>query len=331
MLFSHLPETRHFIDSAALSESQIESLLTRAQQWLAALDRRDTRHNTLANRTLVTLFQEPSTRTRASFELAAQYLGAHRFTFSTQGSSLAKGETLDDTLRTFMAMGTDAFIVRHAEEGLCADLVDRFGQRASFINAGEGISDHPTQGLLDLFTLLQHWNTPGHVLGHAPAPALAPTLPGLRGKTVAIVGDVRHSRVARANLALLPRLGVTVRLVGPSVFCPPELAAEGVTVHPSLEAGLHGVDAVMALRIQRERLSEELDWSPDAYISHFQVRPEHLERWAHPGAILLHPGPTNWGVELSADFIDHPASRIEAQVRHGVAVRMAVLASCLGQ
>jgi aspartate carbamoyltransferase catalytic subunit len=305
---------RHVIDSAALPLPWLEALMAQATHWLEGLDHQQKNHTLLANRTVVTLFQEPSTRTRASFELAAQYLGAKGFTFSAQGSSFAKGESLEDTIATFIAMGADAFVLRHGQEGLCQQLVAQFGQQAHFISGGEGISDHPTQGLLDLFTLVRQWGWHG-----------------LAGKTVAIVGDVAHSRVAGASLGLLPRLGVTVRLVGPPVFCPTSLDREGVSVIASLEAGLQGADAVMALRVQNERLGPDLDWSPEDYIKQFQITPNHLTRLAKPGAPLLHPGPTNWGVELSPDCQTLPASRIVAQVRHGVAVRMAVLAACLGE
>lgn len=258
---------------------------------------------TLRGRTVVNLFFEPSTRTRSSFELAAKRLSADVINISTSSSSVTKGETLLDTARNLEAMGTDVIVVRHGEAGAPALLARHL--HCSVINAGDGAHEHPTQAILDLSTILERKGR-------------------IEGLTVAIVGDVRHSRVARSNLWGLTKLGATVRLAGPPTMIPRELKDFGAEIHYALDAALDGADVVMALRLQLERQGAGFFPSLREYSRLWGITRERLQR-AHPEVLVMHPGPVNRGVELAPDVADGLSSVILGQVTNGVAVRMAAL------
>lgn len=310
----------------------LKALLQQAFVFTPLLNSPQKSLSLLAGRTVATLFVEDSTRTRSSFELAAKYLGAHFLNLQASTSSLNKGETLEDTVETLMAMGVEAIIIRHSQNGVLGPLVERFGHEAAFLNAGDGNNDHPTQALLDLYTLLNHWQ--------AFDAAGLPDLTVLKGKKLVIVGDINHSRVARANLRLLKPLGVQLHVAGPKFLVDahlPELQGElkGVEVHRTLEKALAGADAVMALRMQKERMQPGTNATLEAqltgYCQNFQLNHAVLERFAPAHAVILHPGPVNRGVELSPELMDDPVrSLIRQQVSNGVLVRMASLCWCLG-
>ena len=285
----------HLLSISSLSDSQLAELFARAKEY--ALDHRSGRDR-LAGRTIFNCFYENSTRTAMSFAQAAARLGAQAITLSVEHSSVKKGETLADTARTLGAMGPDALVLRHRQDGAAdevAALVD-----CPVVNAGDGTNEHPTQALLDALTLLQRFGS-------------------LEGRTVAILGDIRHSRVAHSNALLLPRLGARVRLAGPPALVPPE--AGGL----SIDEAIDGADAVMMLRVQRERLDEELGDAPGEYLRLYGLTPERLAL-AAPDAVVMHPGPMNRGVEIADEVADLPGrSLILRQVANGVAMRMAVL------
>lgn len=265
---------------------------------------------TLTGKRLLLLFYEASTRTRTSFEVAARRLGAETVSVSAQASSIEKGESLLDTVYTLRAMAIDGIVMRHGSSGaprLVADHAD-----VPVINAGDGMHEHPTQALLDGFTILRHRGS-------------------IAGLKVAIIGDILHSRVARSNILLLSRLGAELRLCGPRTLLPPEFAAYGDNVHRygELEPALDGADVVMVLRIQMERMHESFFPSEAEYVSRFSVTAERL-RAARPDALVMHPGPVIRGVEISAEVADSPQSVIREQVENGVLIRMAVLHAALG-
>ena len=309
---------RHLLDIETLGPAAIEAVLLLAARFKRerALDRearsvagplQPGRRGLLAGRTVVTLFFEPSTRTRSSFETAARALGADVLSLQKESSSVSKGETLADTARNLEAVGGDAFVVRHPMAG--APLQMSRVVQASVINAGDGAHEHPTQALLDALTLRERFGS-------------------LQGKTIAIVGDVAHSRVARSNIHCLTKQGATVRVAGPSTLLPMGIDKLGCTVHHSLESALEGVDAVMALRIQVERIADARLPSQRDYARRWGITAAHVARLpAH--AVVLHPGPVNRGVEIASDVVDGPRSLVMDQVDSGVAVRMAVLALCL--
>ena len=309
------PFPRHLLDLESLTRSQIEAALdlasrfkrerasTRAGPAAPAPDRR----GLLRGRTIVSLFFEASTRTRSSFEVAARALGADVLSFQKEASSFSKGETLEDTVRNLDAIGADAMVVRHPSAG-APRLVAR-AVRACVVNAGDGAHEHPTQGLLDALTLRER---------------LGP----LDGKTVAIVGDIANSRVARSNIHCLSKLGARVRVGGPSTLIPAGVEKLGCTVVPSLRAALEGADAVMALRIQQERISDARIPGTRDYARTWGINANSLALMPKD-AVVLHPGPVNRGVELSSDVLEGPRSLVMDQVDSGVAVRMAVLALCL--
>ena len=253
--------------------------------------------------TVCTAFFENSTRTRLSFELAARRMSADVVTFTSASSSTAKGESLKDTIQTLKAMKIDAFVVRHGASG-AAHQVSKW-TNAKVVNAGDGRRAHPTQALLDAYTLKQKFGS-------------------LEGLEVAIIGDVRHSRVARSNAELLPKLGARVRLCGPATLLPSELEADGVTVTTDIRAALEGAHAVMALRLQLERMSAGYLPSLEEYRATYQVNSERLAG-ARPDAVVMHPGPINRDVELESVLADSSRSLVLQQVANGLPVRMAVL------
>jgi aspartate carbamoyltransferase catalytic subunit len=299
---------RHLLDVDELSSRQIDALMARAADFRAVVDAGGTPPAALAGRRVALLFAEPSTRTRLSFEIAARNLGAQTFVIDPGGSSLVKGESLADTARTLTALGVDLLVMRHHRAGAPWVAARYFG--GTVVNAGDGWHAHPSQALLDLFTLRRHWSA--RTDGAAAA---------LRGRKIVIVGDLRHSRVARSNMITLTAAGAEVWACGPAAWL---RGWPGRRVSSELDAALAGADAVMALRVQKERMkgtSLELD----AYVARYQLSEARL-RQAAPGAVVLHPGPVNIGIELTAELASGPRSLILEQVHNGVPVRMAVLA-----
>jgi aspartate carbamoyltransferase catalytic subunit len=294
---------RHLLGIDALSAAEITEVLDRAE--VAFTEEKSAK---LRGKTVINLFFESSTRTRASFEIAGKRLGADVVNVSPQSSSVTKGETLLDTVKNLEAMRADALIIRHPASGAPHFLAERAGPvRAAIINAGDGAHEHPTQALLDAFTIRRKKGT-------------------LDGLTVAICGDVLHSRVARSNAILLGKMGATVRLAGPKTMMPPGAHALGakVEVCARLEDAVEAADVVMMLRIQTERLGGAMMASTREYARTFGLGVRMLAR-AKPSAIVMHPGPINRGVELDSALADGERSVILSQVEAGVAVRMAVL------
>ena len=302
----------HLLTLDGLPRALLESLLDRAQQWQDAAQGGTGLRHVLAGRAVCTLFFEPSTRTRSSFQLAAQRLGADVLNFDASTSSTSKGETALDTLRYLEAMGVHGFVVRHREDGAVAALAQAAAPGTALVNAGDGRSAHPTQGLLDMLTLRQ---------------AKGSDFSNLR---VLVVGDVRHSRVARSDLHALRTLGAgEIRVCGPASLLPDDATLDGCVVGDDLDAALDGVDAVMMLRLQRERMVDGLVASLEDYRRDYGLTEARL-RLAAPGAVVLHPGPMNRGVEIDDAVADGPQSLVLRQVANGVAVRMAVLEALLG-
>jgi aspartate carbamoyltransferase catalytic subunit len=303
-----------------LDVEEISRLLRLAFELESASAKKRARQ--LEGRRAALLFYESSTRTRTSFELAAKQLGATTTLVSDKSSSIEKGESLKDTGITLRALGAECIILRHSASGAAAMLARFTG--LPVLNAGDGSHEHPTQALLDLRTMLAHG------LGGAKAFAGGITATTLAGKTIVIVGDILHSRVARSNALLLPKLGAQVVLCGPAALLP-ETAAEigpGVSIERDFNAALRRADAVIMLRIQKERLAGlELDLAE--YIAGYQLDSARLAAHA-PKALVMHPGPIIRGLELTSEVADGPQSVIEEQVRHGVAIRMAALVRALG-
>ena len=301
---------RHLLTLEGLPRATLVALLDRAQAFVDHGGAADPR-TALAATAVCTLFFEPSTRTRLSFQRAAQRLGADVLAFDASTSSTSKGETALDTLRNIEAMGVRGFIVRQREDGGAALLAAQARPGTAIVNAGDGRSAHPTQGLLDVLTLRQ---------------AKGADFARLK---IAIVGDIRHSRVARSELHALRTLGIgEVRACGPASLLPDDATLDGCHVGSDLDAALDGVDAVFMLRLQRERMVEGLVPSLEAYHRDYGLTAERLRR-AAPGAVVLHPGPMNRGVEISDEVADGPQSMVLKQVANGVAVRMAVLEALL--
>ncbi len=294
---------RHLLGIEGLSHLDIEALLERAETYVALSRQIEKKTATLRGRTQINLFFEPSTRTQASFELAGKRLGADVMNMSVGSSSVKKGETLIDTAATLNAMRPDILVVRHHAAGavnLLARKVD-----CSVVNAGDGAHEHPTQALLDALTIRRNKGR-------------------IAGLTVAICGDILHSRVARSNIILLGALGAKVRLIAPSTLLPPGAERLGVEVFRDMKKGLEGADIVMMLRLQLERMNGAFVPSPKEYFRYFGLDREKLGL-ASPDALVMHPGPMNRGVEISSEVADGAQSLIREQVEMGVAVRMAVL------
>jgi len=297
-MFAH----RHLLGLAGLSRDAILHLVDTAASFKEISERDIKKVPTLRGKTVVGLFYEASTRTRTSFEIAAKRLSADYVSISAPTSSISKGETLLDTARNIAAMRPDALVIRHSAAGAALYLASRID--CPVINAGDGAHEHPTQALLDLLTIRDR-------VGR------------LEGLTVAIVGDILHSRVTRSNAHALRTLGNRVRLVGPPTLLPREAGVLG-EVHHDLRSGLRDADVVMMLRLQRERQGRNYLPSLDEYSRYFCLTRAALEV-ARPGAVVMHPGPINRGVEIASDVADGAASLIMEQVTNGVAVRMAVL------
>jgi len=324
---------RHVLDLSAFSTDDFATVLELAQRFRSLPVVGARRLPALQGRLMTTLFFEASTRTRSSFELAAKRLSADVQSFAPGSSSLAKGESLLDTARTYVAMGANVLVVRHSCAGvpqILAEHLDRGPERVSVLNAGDGLHSHPSQGLLDLFTLARHFEP------EAPSPA------ALRGRRIVIVGDVLHSRVARSNLWALSACGAEVVLCGPPTLLPdcfadflaapppgqaldPVPDRAPVRLERRLEDALPGADAVMTLRLQKERMHQHLLTSLESYHRSYGLSHERLALCGRPVPVL-HPGPVNRGVELAGALLDDPdLSLVEEQVRNGIPVRMALL------
>ena len=303
---------RHFLTTEGLSRALLQKILDHAASFANVAGRPVKKVPLLRGRTIANLFFEPSTRTRTTFELAAKRLSADIINLNIPASAQSKGERLGDTLQTLEAMHCDMFIVRHGESGAAHYIARRAAPHISVINAGDGRHAHPTQAMLDMFTLRQHKGS-------------------LENLRVAIVGDVLHSRVARSEIHALSTLGaLEIRIIGPPTLIPKGVERLGVQVCHDMDAGLDGVDAVMMLRLQKERMRSALLPSEYEYFQRYGLTEQRLAR-ARPDAIVMHPGPINRGVEIDSAVADGQRSVILQQVSHGIAVRMAVLAMTLGR
>jgi aspartate carbamoyltransferase catalytic subunit len=299
---------KHLLGLEGMSREEILTILDQAAALKPAATREKPPLKDLAGVIVVNLFFEPSTRTALSFAAAAKRMGAETVSFSTSASSVKKGESLVDTALNIQAIGGDAWVIRHSASGAPSLLAKHVA--GPVINAGDGCHEHPTQGLLDIFTIRE-------VLGR------------VEGLTVGILGDIRHSRVARSNLWGLKALGARVVLIGPPTLLPRELAETGAEVTTDLDAVLPELDVINVLRLQLERQPEAFLPSPREYARVWGLNAERLGR-AKPDIVVMHPGPTNRGVEITPEVADGPRSVILRQVTNGVAVRMAVLKLTVG-
>ena len=302
-LFPH----RHLLGIKGLSALEIDMLLMRAEAAVSLSLQSEKKRPSLRGRTQINLFFEASTRTQASFELAGKRLGADVMNMSVSNSSVKKGETLIDTAMTLNAMHPDILIIRHGSAGASALLAQKVA--CSVVNAGDGSHEHPTQALLDALTIRRK-------VGQ------------ISGLTIAICGDVLHSRVARSNIILLNALGARVRVIAPSTLLPSGIEQMSVEAHRSMEDGLRGADVIMMLRLQRERMAGAYVPSVREYFHFFGLDKRKLG-FARDGALVMHPGPMNRGVEIASEVADGAQSVIQEQVEMGVAVRIAVMEALL--
>jgi aspartate carbamoyltransferase catalytic subunit len=305
---------RHLLSAADLDRDDALLVLDTARELAALADRPIKKLPTLRGRTVVNLFFEDSTRTRISFEAAAKRLSADVINFSAKGSSVSKGESLKDTALTLEAMGADAVVIRHGSSGAPHRLAHSGWIQGSVVNAGDGTHEHPTQALLDAFTMRRH---------------LAGGKGDLEGRKVTIVGDVLHSRVARSNVLLLATLGAEVTLVAPPTLLPVGVETWPCATSYDLDAHLKDADAVMMLRVQRERMNAAFFPSAREYSRRYGLDARRMAQMADH-AIVMHPGPMNRGMEIAAEVADSSRSVIVEQVANGVSVRMAVLYLLLG-
>ncbi len=302
---------KHFLTLEGLSRELLIKILDKTEGFLGVARQAVKKVPLCRGKTVANLFFETSTRTRTTFELAAKRLSADVLTLNIAASSTSKGETLLDTLRNLEAMHVDMFVVRHAESGAAHFIAQHVAPGVSVINAGDGRHSHPTQGMLDMFTIRRHKGDFGPL-------------------TVAIVGDILHSRVARSQLAALRTLGAgEVRIIAPRTLLPAEPESLGARVFHDLRAGVRDADVVIMLRLQRERMRGAMLPSEHEYFQLFGLTEERLAT-AKPDAIVMHPGPINRGVEMDSQVADGPRSVILEQVSNGIAVRMAVMALCIG-
>jgi aspartate carbamoyltransferase catalytic subunit len=316
---------RHILSLEDFTRDEYDIVLKTANSFREVLSRRTKKVPTLQGQVVTNLFFESSTRTRSSFELAAKRLSADILNFTPGSSSLTKGETILDTAKTYLAMGTNMMVIRHKESGVPAAIateMDRLNSGVGVLNAGDGQHEHPSQGLLDLFTITSHLNPSNPHIGL------------LKGKKIAIVGDILHSRVARSNLWSLTASGADVHLAAPPTLLPQGFAQyvagtddleRRLTIHWDLEPALQNADFVMTLRLQKERMTSHLLPSLREYHQNFGVTRDRL-KVCRPKVQVMHPGPTNRGVEITSDLMDDPGlSLVSQQVTSGVAVRMALL------
>ncbi len=300
---------RHLLSVSELSKIEAISILDTASELARISEGAVKKLPTLRGRTVVNLFAEDSTRTRISFEAAAKRLSADVINFSAKGSSLSKGESLKDTALTLQAMGADAVVIRHSASGAPQRLADSEWMRGAVINAGDGTHEHPSQALLDAYTIRKH-------LGKGSS--------DLHGIRVAIVGDVLHSRVARSNVLLLHLLGASVVLVAPPTLLPVGVESWPVTISYDLDSVIPTVDVVMMLRVQQERMGDLYFPNAREYSRYFGLNAERLKSLS-ANSIIMHPGPMNRGLEIAAEVADSARSVIVEQVANGVSVRMAIL------
>jgi len=296
-------KNKDILQLQGMPESQVRLILDTAREMKEIIDRDIKKVPTLRGKSIINLFYEPSTRTRTSFELAGKYLGADVVNITTSASSVVKGESLRDTLMTIEAMGVDAVVIRHEVEGS-----SQFASqilKPVVINAGDGAHEHPTQGLLDMFTVLQYKQQ-------------------MEGLKVVIVGDILHSRVARSDIWGMKTLGADVHVAGPAPLLAREMECMGVTVHTSVEEAIENADVINVLRIQKERQGKGLFPSAREYARLFGINAKRL-KLAKPDALILHPGPMNRGLEISPEVAYGSQSAIQEQVKNGLAVRMAIL------
>ncbi|CDM94757.1 MAG: aspartate carbamoyltransferase catalytic subunit [Limnospira sp. PMC 1291.21] len=313
---------RHILSLADFTAAEYDTVLQTAASFREVLGRRTKKVPALQGQVVANLFFEPSTRTRNSFELAAKRLSADTLNFAPGTSSLTKGETILDTAKTYLAMGTDMMVIRHREAGVplaIASEMDRLNTQVAILNAGDGQHEHPSQGLLDLFTICRVFDPEN------------PRLDLLRGKKIAVVGDILHSRVARSNIWSLTATEMELHLAGPPTLLPKWFAGLGsdrpgkLFLHWSLDEALADADFVMTLRLQKERMTNYLLPSLREYHQLYGMTTERL-KLCRPDVKILHPGPVNRGVEISSELMDNPdRSLISQQVTNGIAVRMALL------
>ena len=300
---------KDLLDVKALSQKEIELVLDTAQSFKEVSTRSIKKVPTLRGRTIINLFFEASTRTRVSFEIAAKRLSADTINVSSSGSSVSKGETLLDTVRTLEAMAPDVIVVRHHSSGAPHAIARQV--KASVVNAGDGMHEHPTQALLDAYTILESKKT-------------------LDKLKIVIVGDLLHSRVFRSNLQLLTKMGARVVVTGPPTLIPPSIEKLGAEVVPTMDEAIDSADVIMMLRVQKERMRGAFFPSTREYFRLYALTRQRIER-ANPEVIILHPGPLNRGLEIDSEVADGPYSVILNQVTNGVAVRMAILYLLTGE
>ncbi|MGD9580478.1 MAG: aspartate carbamoyltransferase catalytic subunit [Vampirovibrionia bacterium] len=298
---------KHIVDIGNLSVKEIEIIMDLTDRFFVGLEQSKIEEPILKGKKVLTLFYENSTRTRCSFELAAKNLGAETIDISVATSAVKKGETLADTVDNLVAMGVDAVVVRHSSSGICEQLARTLFKEIPVLNAGDGLHEHPSQGLLDFYTMRK-------------------ALKDIKGKKITIVGDILHSRVAHSNISLLNKFGADVHIVGPSTLLPFGIEKMGVTKHHFLEPAIENADLIMMLRMQLERQKAGIIPSLGEYINLYGLTRDKMQQYCKPGVFVMHPGPMNRAVEISSDLADDPkCSLILDQVKSGVAVRMALL------
>lgn len=306
MARKNVPFMRHLLGMETLDRSTIEFLFERANFFLNSCLREQGMLDILKGKIVANLFFEPSTRTRVSFEIAAKRLGAITLNPHMASSATVKGESLLDTIHVFEKMGTEIFVIRHSDNNTAQFIASELSGNACIINGGDGDNQHPSQALLDLFTIQRY-------------------KPDFANLAVAIVGDVMHSRVARSLIEGLKIMGTTkIHLIAPQALIPPNHAELGVSIFNSMVEGLAGCDVVMALRIQKERIEAAALPNPEKFHNEYGLTTERLA-FANPDAIVMHPGPMNRGIEIDSDVADGPQSVIAEQVINGVAMRMAIM------
>ena len=303
---------KHFLTTEGLSKSLIHSIFEHAESFANVGERSVKKVPLLRGKTIANLFFEPSTRTRITFELAAKRLSADILNLNISTSATSKGESLSDTLHNLEAMHCDMFVVRHSNSGAAHYIATQVAPHISIINAGDGRHAHPTQAILDMFTIRRHKKS-------------------FENLRVAIVGDILNSRVARSEIHALSTLGVLeIRIIAPKTLIPKDVEKLGVQVFHNMDEGLSGVDVIMMLRLQNERMRGALLPSKHEYFQRYGLTKKRLEK-AKPDVIVMHPGPINRGVEIASDVADGEHSVILQQVSHGIAVRMAVMAMIMGR
>lgn len=299
-------QLRHLLTTEGLTSEHIFTILDRAERFFSPESGEIIQTTELQGKTLANLFFEASTRTRSTFELAAKKLTANVLNLNISHSSTSKGESLRDTVRNLQAMQCQLFVVRHSSSGAAHFVAEHINPRSIVINAGDGCHAHPTQALLDMFTIRKHRGD-------------------FKKLSVAIIGDILHSRVARSQIHALKALNVgEIRVIGPKTLLPKELKSMGVEVHYNLAEGLKDIDIIMMLRLQTERMQNGLIPAGNAYFRQYGLTSESL-RLANPNALIIHPGPINRGVEIQSEIADSPNAVILDQVTNGIAVRMAVM------